>query len=146
MQQRHGNVQQGLQLYVSIIATNNGYIVMSIKKLSAPVSKYQRIFADLSKTESLSTIGRQYGISKQRVSFLIKHGAGSVRKCKKIDGVSLKEYCRRHGLRYWAVRKYVYGDNLTPKSAVARYYADIGREWKQIRNVSSNHNNKRSKL
>jgi|GEM_PF-6069062 len=109
---------------------------MAPRKLSKPVSKYPGLFAKMNQTQSLAQIGKKYGISKQRVSFLIKNGTDTSRKFQKIDGVSLKEYCRRNGLRYWAVRKYVYEDGLSPESAVARYCEDmrtkIKREWRVI--------------
>ena len=98
---------------------------MAPRKLSKPVSKYPGLFAKMNQTQSLAQIGKKYGISKQRVSFLIKNGTDTSRKFQKIDGVSLKEYCRRNGLRYWAVRKYVYEDGLSPESAISQYISDI---------------------
>jgi len=98
---------------------------MADRKLPKPVSKYQSLFAKMNQTQSCAQIGRKYGISKQRVSFLIKNGAETAQKIQKIDGISLKEYCRRNGLRYWAVRKYVYEDGLSPEAAVSQYISDI---------------------
>ena len=104
---------------------------MANRKLPAPASRYQDIFAKMSKTQSLAAIGRKYGISKQRVSFIIKNSVKPAQKCKKIDGLSLNEYCRRNGLRYWAIRKYVYENGLSPEAAISRYIADIKQKIKR---------------
>ena len=96
---------------------------MSERKLPLLISGYSNLFAELSETHSLSEIGKRYGISKQRVSFIIRNGSNQ--KLQKINGMSLKEYCKKHGLRYWAIRRYVYEDGLSPLDAVSKYRMEM---------------------